>query len=91
MNVKLIETAITTALHNHTFVEITSVNISRENTNVVGIEVRFGHNEEKTFRLDLTFEGYNLIWVETGLVGVMYDDIAHIVAEVRKARKELRK
>lgn len=91
MNINLITTAIKTALHNHKYVEVTSVTVSHEDTNVVGIEVRFGHNEEKTFRLDLTFNCYNLIWVETGLTGVMFSDIENITREIKKARKEARK
>lgn len=91
MNINLISTAITTALKHHKYCEVSNVTVSHEDTNVCGIEVRYGHNEEKTFRLDLTFNGYTLIWVETGLTGVMYSDIENIVREIKQARKEARK
>lgn len=91
MNIKLIEVAIATALKTRKYVEVTKVTVSHEDTNICGVEVRYGHNEEKTFKLDLTFNGYNLIWVETGVIGVMYSDIENIVKEIKKARKEAKK
>lgn len=94
MNVKLIETAIKTALGRYGYKEFNIIRsiVSQENTDVLGITFEFGMKPEKLYyKLDLTFERYTLIWVETGTMGVPMHYLKAIEKAIKEARKELRK
>ena len=94
MNKTLIETAIKTALAMYGYKEIEFVRsaVSNENTNVLGIDVRYGYKPDKLYyKLDLTFEGYSLIWVETNEMGVPMSHLDAIKKSIKQARKEAKK
>ena len=94
MNAKLIETAVITALNlcGYEAVEVTRSSVCKDNTNVYGINVRFGMKPERMhYELDLTYEGYKLIWIETASIGVSITVLDTIKQQIKKARKELRK
>lgn len=94
MNKTLIETAIKTALAMHGYKEVEFVRsmVSDENTNVLGVDVRYGMKPDKLYyKLDMTFDGYTLIWVETNEMGVPMSHLEAIKKAIKQARKEAKR
>ena len=94
MNKTLIETAVKTALANYGYTEFKIIRsqVCNENTDVLGFEFMFGMKPDRLFyRLDLTFERYTLIWVETNEMGVPVSYIDAIRKAIKQARKEAKK
>ena len=94
MNKTLIETAIKSALEKHGYREVVFIrsSICDTDTNVLGIEINYGMKPDKLYyKLDLTFSGYKLIWVETNEMGTPMSHLIDIQKSIKQARKESRK
>ena len=94
MNKTLIEEAIKSALarHGYEHSNIIRSSVSNTDTNVLGIEIEYGMKPDKLYyKLDLTFDHYTIIWVETNEMGVPMSHLDAIKKAIKQARKEAKR